>query len=253
LRANPRLRWFAAGLLTSRVGDAFNNLALAWLALSISSPRALGLVLLCAGLPRVPLSPFAGRLLDRFDARVLLIADNMGRACVVLAVPVLGWLHLIQVWQLCLVAALAGGLSTLTDVGENLVTPALVRDTDLEAANAIISVTYEASAVLGPAAAGLLVDVAGYEFAFICDTITFLAMALAAYGLPRQLGAHTGPGGERLARTRFRDGFLALGRLRIVRTLTVVSLSFLLLSGMAEVAWPAYSRYTLHTSAAGFG
>jgi MFS family permease len=254
LRKNARLRWFATGLLTSRVGDAFNGIALAWLALSIGSPKALGLVLLCAGLPRVPLSPVAGHLLDRFDARRLLIIDNVGRALLVMTVPLLGWMHLIHVWQLCVIAAAAGALSTLTDVGEVLVTPALVDDRDLDVANAILSVTYEASAVLGPAAAGLLVELAGYEVAFTCDAMSFAVMAAAACALPR-LGSGrspAGPGGSR-TRPRFRDGFTALARLPVIKVLTVVSLGFLLLSGMTEVAWPDLCKYTLHSGAAGFG
>jgi predicted MFS family arabinose efflux permease len=252
LRENSRLRWFSAGLLVSRVGDTFNGVALAWLGLSLGGPRALGLILLCFGLPRVPASPLAGYLLDRLGARTLLITDNVGRGCVVATVPVLGWLHLISVWALCLIAATAGVLSTLTDVGEYLVTPALVAEQDLVQANAIMSLTYEAAVLIGPAAAGLLVDTAGYEAAFGCDALSFAVMACAASLLPRHSNT-SAPAKEGRGVSLLTRGFRGMIRLRVVLVMTVAAVVFLLLSGMMEVIWPAYSRYTLHTDAGGFG
>jgi MFS family permease len=184
LRMHPRLRWFGLGLLISRIGDSFNTVALAWLSLTIGNAQDLGLVLLCAGLPRMVMSPLAGRALDRFDPKTLLVTDNAARAVIIAAIPTLGWLHLLQVWQLCVIAGVAGAVSSLTDVGENLVAPILVPDAQLEAASGLLSLTYEISALAGPAAAGIVVSVLGYESAFVCDACSFLAMAAGAAILP---------------------------------------------------------------------
>lgn len=250
LRAHPPLRWFGLGLLVSRIGDAFNSVALAWLALTIGDPQDLALVLVCAGLPRMVMSPLAGRAFDRSEPRTLLIADNSARAAIIAAIPVLGWLHLLCVWQLCLIAAMAGAVSALSDVGENLVAPALVPDAQLEAASGLLSLSYEVSALAGPAAAGVLVSMLGYEAAFVCDAGSFLVMAAAAAVLPslRQqpiVGGHAGLG--------LAAGFRALVSMRLVAAMTAVCAAFTLLSGINEVIWPAYSKYALRTSASGFG
>lgn len=251
LKENPILRWFSAGSLVSHIGDAFEAIALPWLGLSLGGPRALGLIFLCYGLPRVPAAPFVGRLLDRFGARALLIADNAGRGCVIALVPVLGWAHLIGVWQLCLIAAAAGILSQCSDVGEYLVTPALVEDADLTTANSLVSFSNEAAGLLGPAAAGLLFNAAGYEAAFLCDVLSFAVMAYAATRLPRHISAD--PSQPRPGLWQVTSGFRKIARMPVVLAMTVISVLFLMLSGMMEVAWPDYSKYTLHTSAGGFG
>jgi MFS family permease len=255
LRANRRLRWFGTGLLTSRVGDMFNGLALAWLALKIAGPRELGLVVLCAGLSRVPVSPLAGQLLDRFSARTLLIADNLGRACVVAIIPLLAWAHVLHVWHLYVIAAVTGALSTLTDVGENLVTPALVPDEQLEAANAVMSVTWEAASLIGPAAAGLVIDAAGIEAAFVFDALSFVVMAATTLVLPRSLhpAEPAEPAESARPLARLAASFRTMAALPSVVAMTVISLVFLLLSGAADVAYPPYSKYVLGTGAGGLG
>src|SRR5215213_6538200 len=88
----PALRRLAAGLLLSRTGDQLTTIALVWFVLDLTgSGAAVGLVLLCAGLPPVVTGPL-GRVLDRWPLRRVMVADNLARAALVGAVPTLHWL-----------------------------------------------------------------------------------------------------------------------------------------------------------------
>jgi hypothetical protein len=58
----------SAGLLLSRTGDQLTTIALLWFVLDLTgSSVAVGLVLLCAGLPPVVTGPLLGRALDRWS------------------------------------------------------------------------------------------------------------------------------------------------------------------------------------------
>jgi MFS family permease len=80
-----------------------------------------------------------------------------------------------------------------------------------------------------------------------------MTMAVAASRLPRAPGHPAEAASGTRGLSSLAHGFSALARLRVIAIMTVVSLVFLLLSGMTEVIWPAYSKYSLHTSASGFG
>src|SRR5215213_6761893 len=88
----PAVRRLTAGLLLSRTGDQLTTIAMLWFVLDLTgSGVAVGLVLLCAGLPPVVTGPLLGRVLDRWPVRQVLIADNLLRAALIGAIPVLYW------------------------------------------------------------------------------------------------------------------------------------------------------------------
>src|SRR5215213_4535175 len=88
----PAVRRLSAGMLLSRTGDQLTTIALVWFVLDLTgSGAAIGLVLLCAGLPPVVTGPLLGRVLDRWPVRQVLIADNLLRAALIGAIPVLYW------------------------------------------------------------------------------------------------------------------------------------------------------------------
>jgi MFS family permease len=251
LRKHPPFRRFALGLLASRVGDRFYTVAIAWLVLSLAGPAQLGAVLLLSGLPRMFVSPLAGVLLDRFGARRLLVVDNVGRALIAGTVSVLALNDSLSVWHLYVLGPALGILSTLTEVGENVVVPELVSDADMEPANAMLSANWQVASLAGPALAGALIGVAGPAPALAVDALTFVGMAWAAY----RLGPTTHPEPE-VRTTKWTDlftGFRLLASLRVVLAMTVISVLVNIIGGAESVAYPVYARDDLHTGAFGYG
>src|SRR4051812_10736797 len=105
LKGNPSFRRFWLGMLISRTGDVVTVVAISWLVLELAGPAALGLVVLCQGLPRVVAGPIAGRLLDRVQPRLLLGWDNAVRGVLIGLVPVLWLLGGLGVGVLCVLSA----------------------------------------------------------------------------------------------------------------------------------------------------
>lgn len=89
LARRSRFRILFVGIAASRLGDTFFGVALAWLVLTIGSPRDLGLLILLGGIPRAITAPMAGHLIDRFGLRAVLGLDNSVRGLVLLIIPLL--------------------------------------------------------------------------------------------------------------------------------------------------------------------
>src|SRR5437870_3455238 len=72
LRRHHNYRLFFAGQVVSLAGSWMQNVALAWLVLSLShSPIAVGLLLFCRFVPFTLFGLFAGAIVDRFETRLL--------------------------------------------------------------------------------------------------------------------------------------------------------------------------------------
>ena len=181
----PVVRRLSAGLLLSRTGDQLTTIALLWFVLDLTgSGVAVGLVLLCAGLPPVVTGPLLGRLLDRWPLRRVLIADNLLRAALIGAIPLLHWLDRLNMPLIYGLSLAAGALLPATDVGVRVVLPQLVDEPELEPANAMLSIGDQVSALVGPAAGGVLVGLVGAPPVLLLDAASFLAMATLVRSLP---------------------------------------------------------------------
>ncbi len=239
-------RRFWLGMMISRAGDAFTIVALAWVVLDLAGPVQLGLVLMCFGLPRIVSGPVAGRMLDRYQPRTLLVIDNAARGLLIAVVPILLWLHHLVTADLYAIAVLSALLSSVTEVAEGALVPRLVDDEDLDAANSLLSANWELAGIVGPAVAGVIVATVGAQVALVFDAASFAAMTAICLRLPRFRGPQvvTHPDG--------RAGWI-LFRYPAVLVLSVCGFGMLFGDGMATVLYPVYSRTFLHAGATGYG
>src|SRR5215510_15701896 len=87
---HPEFRRLWVGLSISYLGDQFTTIALLWFVLQLTgSGAAVGLVILCFQLPGVVTGGSLGRLLDRFQPRLVMGVDNLVRAVLIGAMPTL--------------------------------------------------------------------------------------------------------------------------------------------------------------------
>src|SRR5262245_27665660 len=78
------------GLSISYLGDQFTIIALLWFVLQLTgSVAAVGLVILCFDLPAVITGAILGRMLDRYQPRLVMGFDNLARAALIAAIPTL--------------------------------------------------------------------------------------------------------------------------------------------------------------------
>ncbi|HEU4899549.1 MAG TPA: MFS transporter [Actinomycetota bacterium] len=238
----------AAGLVLSRTGDQLTIIALVWFVLDLTgSGVAVGLVLLCAGLPPVMTGPLLGRVLDRWPLRWVLVADNLLRAVLIGSIPMLHWLERLTPPLVYGLTLAAGALVPATDAGVRVALPRLVEDGALERANLLLSIGDQVSVLVGPAAGGLLVGLVGAPPVLLLDAASFLAMAALVGPLPGTSTAQAAPpsAGDAATRTPLRDP--------TVRTVLALTLAYFLTYGPMEPALPLYSRDVLQAGPAGYG
>jgi predicted MFS family arabinose efflux permease len=243
----PAVRRLSAGMLLSRTGDQLTTIALVWFVLDLTgSGAAVGLVLLCAGLPPVVTGPLLGRVLDRWPLRRVMVADNLARAALVAVIPTLYWLGRLDLPLLYGLTLAAGALVPATDVGVRVALPRLVDEAELQRANVLLSVGDQASALVGPALGGLLVGLVGAPPVLLGDAASFLAMAALVGPLPDAAGpAAPPPATGPATRAPLADP--------TVRTVLGLTLVYFLAYGPLEPALPLYSRDVLQAGAGGYG
>jgi MFS family permease len=247
----PAFQRLWLGLSISYLGDQFTIIALLWFVLQLTgSGVAVGLVILCFDLPGVVTGAILGRLLDRYQPRLVMGCDNLARAAIIAAIPTLYALGSLQLWHVFVLALLAGALSPATTAGVRAFVPHLVDDADLDRANALTATSLQFSYLAGPLAAGFVVARLGGPWALFIDAVSFLLMGLLVLTLPAI--TRTPRIAQHAAAQRWL-GFGALFSLRYVPALTLLALVFFFSYGPLEAALPVYSGQALRANADGFG
>ncbi len=248
---HPAFQRLWLGLSISYLGDQFTIIALLWFVLQLTgSGAAIGLVILCFDLPGVVTGASLGRLLDRYQPRLVMGFDNLARAALIATIPTLYALGSLQLWHVVVLALLAGVLSPATTAGVRAFVPHLVEDAALDRANALTAASLQFSYLAGPVAAGFAVARLGGPWALFVDAGSFLLMGLLVLTLPTI--THERRVGQPAAADRWL-GFGALFRLRYVPALTLLSLVFFFAYGPLEAALPIYSCQSLHANADSYG
>ncbi|HXM44133.1 MAG TPA: MFS transporter [Bryobacteraceae bacterium] len=256
---HPAFQRLWLGLSISYLGDQFTIIALLWFVLQLTgSGAAVGLVILSFDLPGVVTGAILGRLLDRYQPRLVMGFDNLARAALIAAIPTLYALGRLQLWHVFVLASLAGALSPATAAGVRAFVPHLVDDAALDRANALTAASLQFSYLAGPVAAGFAIARLGGPWALFIDAASFLLMGLVALTLPtiarEPRFAQPAAANRRPARKGLLlEGFGALFSLPSVPALTVLSLVFFFSYGPLEAALPVYSGQTLHANAGGYG
>lgn len=173
-------RWFWLGFAFSAVGDAMTQVALIWFVYqSTHSSQAVGWLLLCYTGPVVLGGLVAGSLLDRFDRRTVMLLDNTLRGSAVALIPLLYFLGHLALWHLYLVAIVYGCLMMISLAGGPTLILALLPERHLATANALETLGYTLSGVLGPPLAGVLIARFGAPSVLVIDALSYALFALA--------------------------------------------------------------------------
>jgi MFS family permease len=173
------------GLALSLVGDFFNYIAMAWLVLSLTgSSLALGAVLMVQAVPRSILMLVGGAMADRLSPRVAMAGSMVLRfVCVAPLAYVVITGHA-QIWEAYAVSALFGVFDAFFYPAASSMLPQIVKDSELEAGNAVTNVTRQMSLIVGPAVAGVVVAAFGSGWAFAGDAAFLVAGAAVIVWMP---------------------------------------------------------------------
>jgi len=188
-------RWFLTGRAVSLLGSSLAPVALAFAVLDASGRAGdLGVVAAAHMVPLLGFLLVGGAVSDRFPPRTVLVVANLGSGLTQGAVAVV---LLTGRYSLLVVAALElanGALAAFTTPALRGVVPRLVPSGELQRANALLGTTRNATKILGPTVAGLLVVTTGSGTAIAVDAVSYLlaAACLLRVRLPRS--TPTAPG-----------------------------------------------------------
>jgi transmembrane secretion effector len=176
----------AAGQGISRVGDGVYAAALAWTAWRIGhDPRDVAIVTFAASAPFVAMIAGASYA-DRIDRRRLMIASDVARLALVLALALLVESGPLTIMTLALLAALLGIAGAPFAPARNALVPHVVPAAHLPRANALLQVSFRSAYFVGPLVLGPVVAATSIAGAFAVDALTFALSAgmLAAMRIP---------------------------------------------------------------------
>ena len=172
------------GQTISSLGDGVTLTALAWQVLVLTgSGTAMGMVLVAQSLPRVLFLLLGGVMADRVSRRIVLLWSDAIRGVAIGAVAVLGWLNLLALWHLIVLAAIFGLASAFFYPAYQSIPPQLVPGDHLPSANALTGMSRQMASLFGPALGATLVALSDPSAAFAIDAISFGVSALCLIGV----------------------------------------------------------------------
>ena len=173
-------RLFFAGQAISLVGTWMQQVAQGWLVLQLThDPLWLGLVSLAQFGPVIVLGLFGGVIADQLPKRKTLMATQSVAMILAFVLFALTATHVVQVWHVMVLAALLGVANAFDMPARQSFAVEMVGRDDVANAVGLNSALFNASRILGPAAAGLLIGAFDISIAFLINGISFVAVILA--------------------------------------------------------------------------
>lgn len=253
---NFRLFWF--GQLISLIGTWMQTIAQAWLVLELAhDPFWLGVLAAAQFLPVAVIGLFGGIIADVLPKRRTLVATQSAQLVLALALAVLSFAGIVEVWHILVLAALLGVVNAVDMPTRQAFVIEMVGREDVSNAVGLNSAIFNVARIVGPAVGGLLIGIIGVTACFFLNGVSFLAVIVGLLLIrpgelvPTELLAR--PSTVRAVASNLADG------LRYVRDTPVVLLSVAVVGivstfGMNfNVLVPALASDVLDVGAEGLG
>jgi MFS family permease len=180
------------GATISALGDGMSFVALVWLLIERgASPADVGWLAAVYTAPVIVGGIAAGVVLDRFDPRRVIAADNLIRGAAIASVPIAAALGHLTTAHLFVVAAIYGLLFMTSIAGIPSLITRLVPTDKLTTANAMESITYGIAGLIGPAFAGVVIAAFSAPVVLAVDAATYLVFVACLLAMRREGGTVT--------------------------------------------------------------
>lgn len=240
-----------AGQTVSQFGSQVTFLALpltAALTLDASAAQ-MGILSALETAPFLIVGLFAGVWVDRRRRRPLLIAGDLGRAVVLLAIPAADLLGFLRMDVLFVVAALTGLCTLFFDVAYQSYLPALVEREHLVEGNSKLEVSRSAAQIAGPGLAGALVQILTAPLAILADAVSFLVSAGFLLSIRAPEPAPAPPSAHRNLWREIAEGLRAVFGNPNLRAIAACTASLNISSSLMFAVFVLYATRNLHIKA----
>jgi MFS family permease len=183
-RSSAYVRIWSASVI-SGLGSAISAIALPLLAaLTLhATPSQMGLLIASETVPILLFGLPTGVWVDRRPKRPVMIATDIGRAALLLLVPVTARLGLLRIELLLVIAFLVGTLSVFFEIASQSYLPVILSTEDLTEGNARLHTGWGLAEVGGPGLAGWLTQLFSAPIAVMVDGVSYIASAALMLGI----------------------------------------------------------------------
>ncbi|MCM3515239.1 MFS transporter [Nocardioides sp. P86] len=181
----PGFRWFWTGETVSAAGSYVTVLALQTLVVLDLGGDAqdVGWLNSSRWLPYLVIGLLVGAWVDRWPRRPVMIATDLARAALLVAIPLAWWAGVLTLPALLAVVVAFGAASLFNDAASQSFVTRLVPRPRLQQAHARLDTGDAAAQTTGPALAGGLVSLVGASLAVLVDAASFLLSAAVVWRL----------------------------------------------------------------------
>jgi MFS family permease len=254
LRRHRNYRLYFSGQLVSQIGTWLQNAAQAWLILDLThSAEAVGVLSFFLYLPYAIFGLIGGAMADRWDRqRVLVVTQTLMAICAA-ALAAVAYLHVDSVVAIDGIALARGTIMAFNNPTRQAMMIQLVGRSELPNAIALNASLNNATRIVGPALAGVLIASVGVGACFALNAISFVPVIVAlAVMRPADFFA-TGNRARTPLLQSIRDGLVYARRTKTVAV--VLSMLFVIstVSINFNVVLPVLARNTMHGNAQTYG
>ncbi|HEV2236501.1 MAG TPA: MFS transporter [Ktedonobacterales bacterium] len=250
---NFRLFWF--GQVISVSGTWMQSVGQAWLVLTLThNAFLLGLVGVFQFLPVLCLSLVGGMLADKLPKRNVLMGTQSAAAVQALVMFILTATGVVRVWHVFVLAACLGTINALDIPTRQAFISEMVPQRDLMNAISLNSAQFNASRVVGPGVAGVLIAALGIPPLFCFNALSYIAvigglalMNPALLQRTRKLAT-----GERPLR-QIREGVAFAVRTPMIRLSLIMLFAISTFGLNFNITLPLLADTVYHSGATGFG
>jgi MFS family permease len=174
----PNYRLYLGGQAISLAGTWMQMAAQSWLVLTLThySATTLGLIVALQTLPVLILGPYGGVIADRVNKRKAMIALQSMMGLQALILGVLTLTHLVQVWEIGVLAFILGLNNTFENPARQSFMMEMVGPEHLRNAVSLNSTMVNVARVVGPGIGGLMIAAVGTGWCFMLNSVTFIAV-----------------------------------------------------------------------------
>lgn len=201
-------------------GDQFTALAIPLIAaLTLqATPGQMGILTAVERAPFLLMGLFAGVWVDRLRRRPILVAGDVGRALVLLSIPLAAVGGVLNMVHLYVVGLLVGMLTLFFDVAYQAYLPSLVERRQLVEGNSKLEATRSLGNLAGPGIAGAVIQILSAPVAIVLDAASFLISG-GLIGLIHRRESHQDRPARSPMMTEAREGLAVVFGSRFLRSI----------------------------------
>ncbi|HEY7033683.1 MAG TPA: MFS transporter [Thermomicrobiales bacterium] len=252
LRIYPAFRLLILGTLATNSAFWMYQVAVGWLALQMTdSPFFVGLSGFAGGIPLLLLSLPVGVVVDRFDRRTVLLLAQVGVMLVAGLFAMLVGTGAIAPWSILVLAAAYGTVMSFIFPTRTTMVPSLVQRRDLANAVALNAAGQNATRVVGPSLAGVLIATIGVSWTFAVAALMQILALSTTMRLPRRMSDESVPGAG--GRESLTLGLRIVARDPLLSALILMALASNVLVMPYLNLMPVFARDVLQIGSTGLG